>query len=69
MVCFLKFLDFILSLSALVNFVHVLETVQPFVDGVTTPTIRRKESSVTCLRNSLAVGLVEPVNLEMSGVT
>lgn len=50
MVCFLKFLAFILSPSTSVNFIkvfqvimHVLERMKPFVDGVITAAIRRKK--------------------------
>lgn len=50
MVCFLKFLAFILSLSTSVNFIkvfqvimHVLERMKPFVDGVITVAIRKKD--------------------------
>lgn len=71
MVCFLKFLAFILALSTSVNFIkvfqvimHVLERMKLFVGGVITGAIRRKKTSVKYLLNSLFIGFMEPNNFK-----
>lgn len=65
---FLK-LAFILSLSALVNFIkafqismHILELLKPSVGGVIPVAFRRKKTSTECSLNSLSIGCLQPSN-------